>query len=516
MFRRGGRSFTIVGDMVGSIRDGQAHLQVTVRAVVIGVALGIVIASAAALLVIGGTSLVREATGLTATALVALAVGIWAGAPGASRDELPSRERWATAGVATAGAGACATALRLFGYVPAGGMERTATLLALAAVPIYTLGMALPVVLAWGERRDPADDGDGDWGALGAVLIGVLGGMVLGVLAGGLLLIPWVGAGPILLAVSVLLLTPLVVGEPDEPEPEEVVLYDGSTPFASIRVTERDRPGEGQPERRLYLNGEEESAELVRSGAPALAYVAAAEIWLASSTPRGSAYLFLGGGAYTLPRRVAERDPRARISVVELDPEVTRVAYEYFGIRPEHRIVSVHGDARAFVEQRGETGTYDRVYLDVYSGHEALPYALVTREAFSALRRVLRPGGAVAMNVIGTVVGDESPRFWSIVSTFASVFPSVALYPHLGTDYPDRQNLLLAGAPEVGHAFSPRAGLFDQWPRERWPEEPAAAVFRDIFPAAENGPSGGTPAGPPEPERSPRAPEHSLFPDAER
>ena len=40
---------------------------------------------------------------------------------------------------------------------------------------------------------------------------------------------------------------------------------------------------------------------------------------------------------------VAEGDPSARITVVELDPEVTRVAYRFFGLRPEHGIATVHG-----------------------------------------------------------------------------------------------------------------------------------------------------------------------------
>ena len=35
----------------------------------------------------------------------------------------------------------------------------------------------------------------------------------------------------------------------------------------------------------------------------------------------------------------------------ELDPEVTRIAQHYFGLRREHRITTVHGDARAFASR---------------------------------------------------------------------------------------------------------------------------------------------------------------------
>jgi predicted membrane-bound spermidine synthase len=238
-------------------------------------------------------------------------------------------------------------------------------------------------------------------------------------------------------------------------------------------------PGDRQPERRLYLNGEEESGELVRSGAPTLAYIAAAEGWLAERTPRGASYLFLGGGAYTLPRRVAERDPRAAITVVELDPEVTRTALRFFGLRREHGIRSVHGDARAFLTGR-DGGAFDRIYVDVYGGQESLPHALVTAEALEAMRARLRQGGIAALNVIGTTQGPESTRFWSIARTFATAFPSVALYVHLGRDYPDRQNFLLAGALAADHPFPPRAGLFDLWPKNAWPTPPGVLVYHDL------------------------------------
>src|SRR3546814_6524650 len=76
--------------------------------------------------------------------------------------------------------------------------------------------------------------------------------------------------------------------------------------------------------------------------------------------------------AYTLPRRVAERDPRAAITVVELDPEVTKAAYLYFGLRSEHGIRSVHGDARAFLSRTDDESEFDRIYVDVYGGQESL------------------------------------------------------------------------------------------------------------------------------------------------
>lgn len=463
--------------MDNSTPEVSAARLVVPRAVLAGAALSLSWSAAVRVLLLDAL-VAAGALGVAATAAVALAVGVWAGGPLAQREEPAVRERWAAAGLAMGAAGAFGTAWRLYGMEAGGVVARVLALLLLVALPTYILGLLLPVLLAWAEGiEEMLEEEEEGWGVLGALVVGALSGVALGTVAAGALL-PLFGAGPLLLATSVLLLIPLLLPDP-EVSREEDVLFQRDTPFSSLRVTEA-RPGNQQPERRLYLNGEEESAELVRTGVPTLAYIAAAETWLASSTPRGGRYLVLGGGAYTLPRRLAERDPDARITVVELDPEVTRVAYRFFGLRREHGIVSVHGDGRWFLESGEGSGAYDRVYVDVYTGGEALPYSLVTREAFAALRRQLREGGVAAMNLIGMVQGSEAPRLWSVVRTFRTVFPSVALYSHLGPDFPDRQNLLLAGSPDPAYAFAARAGRFDRWPEEQWPSDLATVVFRDL------------------------------------
>ena len=70
----------------------------------------------------------------------------------------------------------------------------------------------------------------------------------------------------------------------------------------------------------------------------------------------------------------------------------------------------------------------------------------------------------------GDPAGEERRQLWSVVGTFAGVFPNVVLYFHLGRDYPERQNFLLACAAEAEHRFPERAGSFERWPRvaPRW------------------------------------------------
>ncbi|HEU4457479.1 MAG TPA: fused MFS/spermidine synthase, partial [Longimicrobium sp.] len=312
----------------------------------------------------------------------------------------------------------------------------------------------------------------------------VLAGTALGAALTGIVLLPAISPGPLLLGTAAFITFPLFFPRPTAVEEmDEEVLWEDETAFGTLRVTEIVYPGKRQPERRLYQGDEIESGELVRTGAPTFAYIAAGERLLAEIGEAGQSYLFLGGGAYTLPRRVAERDASARITVVELDPEVTRIAARFFGLRPELGITSVHGDARA-VASRMPAGSFDRVFLDVYDGTEQVPYHLVTVEGLAVLARLLRPGGVLAVNVIGVAEGEGERRFWSTVRTAREAFASMRLYFHLGRDYPDRQNFLVVASPEPGARLPDTAGAFEEWPEAEWPNLPTT-VFRDRFPTAD-------------------------------
>lgn len=456
-----------------------------IRAALAGLALGVVVFAAGSLILYEARGVLPAAGGLVATFAAALAAGLWAGSPGAQPDRAPTW-RWVGAGVSMAVAGAFGTLWSFFGWERFGGPGRAFALLFLVGIPVYALGFLLPALAAWGAGFHGAgadDDGGDDARRRGAeeAVLAVLGGAAVAAALSGLVLIPSFSPGPLLLAVGALLTFPLFFPRESAaaPESDERVLHQEETPYGTVRVTEITHPGgRRQPEVRLYVDEEIESGELERSGAPTFAYVATAERWLREVTPNGSSYLFLGGGAYTLPRRMAEDDPSARITVVELDPAVTRAAYRWFGLRPEHGITTLNGDARA-VAQALRPGEWDRVMVDVFGGGEQVPHHLVTAEALAVVRGLLRPGGIALLNVIGVAQGEGECRFWSVVRTVAAVFPAVRLYVHIGRDFPERQNFLLAASPDPSHAFPPAAGRFEAWPREEWPSLPCAGVLRD-------------------------------------
>ncbi len=456
------------------------------RALLVGTVLGILAFAAGSLVIYEARGVLPASAGLVATLCVALTLGLWAGAPGA-REGVSPVGRWLLSGVSLGAAGVFATAWTIRGWDRGGEPARALALLVLVGIPVYCIGLLLPTLARWESDRagdEDADDKDEGFGAVGRVTAWAILGIAIGAVLAGIVLLPRLSPGPLLLGAGALLTFPLLFPRhQEEPETREQTLYERETPFSTLRVVEVVFPGRRQPELRLYQDEEAESGELTRTGAPTFAYIAAAERWLEAIGARGESYLFLGGGAYTLPRRVAERDPSARITVVELDPEVTDVAYRFFGLKPEHGIVTLHGDARE-VAAGLPAGTFDRVFLDVYDGTETVPHHLVTREGMEALARLLRPGGTVGMNVIGVAAGAGSRRFWSVVRTAAEVFPSLAVHVHIARDYPERQNFLILGSADAAYAHPERAGGFDAWPAEEWPLA-GTVVFRDRAGAAE-------------------------------
>ena len=88
----------------------------------------------------------------------------------------------------------------------------------------------------------------------------------------------------------------------------------------------------------------------------------------------------------------------------ELSPTVERIARERFTFLSDSaaRCEVVIGDGRLSLE-REPPQAFDVLALDAFSGH-AIPYHLLTAEAFALYRRHLAPGGVVLVNVSNTYV----------------------------------------------------------------------------------------------------------------
>ena len=119
---------------------------------------------------------------------------------------------------------------------------------------------------------------------------------------------------------------------------------------------------------------------------------------LATRPPGPLRVLHLGGGGFSVPRHLAAVRPGSQSTVLEVDPEVVRIGTRELGLRTGPELQVVVGDARTRIAEQPDA-SYDVVVGDAF-GSLAVPWHLATREMVSEVRRVLRPGGLYALNVI--------------------------------------------------------------------------------------------------------------------
>ncbi len=166
--------------------------------------------------------------------------------------------------------------------------------------------------------------------------------------------------------------------------------------------------------------------------------------------------LLIGLGGGSMQKFLHDLLPEAVLETVEIDPEVVRIARNFFGFEPDdNQIVHVEG-GRAFIEKSKKR--YDIIFLDAY-GPKSIPYSLATQEFLEAVRDRLAEDGVVCSNLL-----SGNPRFWDMVKTYTVVFPELRLIKPPGTG-----NAIL---------FAPldRPGLTTEvWARE-------AAAFEEEFP----------------------------------
>jgi predicted membrane-bound spermidine synthase len=129
--------------------------------------------------------------------------------------------------------------------------------------------------------------------------------------------------------------------------------------------------------------------------------------------------LCIGLGVGIVPMEFAHQG--ARVDVVEINPAVVPVGVRFFDLQT-NMINLTLDDGRHFLNRCRKQ--YDAVILDAFLG-DSSPSHLLTREAFSSIRRVLRPGGTLVINSFGNL--EEGKDFFvaSLNNTLKKVFQSV-------------------------------------------------------------------------------------------
>lgn len=166
---------------------------------------------------------------------------------------------------------------------------------------------------------------------------------------------------------------------------------------------------------------------------------------LALPEARRKRVLLLGLGGGSAARIVRAIAPRARITGVEIDPDVVKLARRWFDL-DALGVETVVADAREYIART--RSRYDIVLEDCFIGseNELRKPEGIPEPAFSRIARRLRPGGVLVSNAL-----DEAPE---IGASLARQFPSVVRIGIEGYD-----NRVFVAGPQTLRARSLRAAV---------------------------------------------------------
>jgi len=186
----------------------------------------------------------------------------------------------------------------------------------------------------------------------------------------------------------------------------------------------------------------------------------------------------LGGGALV---KDYSRDGWT-VAAVEIDPVVTRVAREHFGLQPQEAAVH-HADDRRFLSTSAES--FDLIIVDAF-GSGSIPFQLVTREAFEIASSRLSKDGILALNVQS--MGWHGIIVRSLAATLACSFNEVLALPIVEPPNAAGNVVLLAASRPLGLAdepgvpidrLTPEYDQFHAWENRFEPDTRGAPILTD-------------------------------------
>ncbi len=137
--------------------------------------------------------------------------------------------------------------------------------------------------------------------------------------------------------------------------------------------------------------------------------------------------LILGMGSGTYATQLSRYFPELTVEGVEIDPKITKLAYEYFEL-PETTKVTTY-DGRAYLAAVDEA--YDVIMVDAYQDI-TIPFQMSTVEFFTMVREHLAPGGVLVVNMNMRSEGPDQINAY-LADTIAAVFPYVMTVDVPGT-----------------------------------------------------------------------------------
>jgi predicted membrane-bound spermidine synthase len=202
-------------------------------------------------------------------------------------------------------------------------------------------------------------------------------------------------------------------------QPSFRIIAEYTSVFGNIKVAElENRDGNPSTEKYFVQDGLVQNRTDFSNKSISM-YTYVLESLVHGYAPQAKDIVVLGLGAGIVPRHF-DRDG-LNVSVVEINPEALRAASENFGFNKNNIRVFLE-DARTFVRKCDDR--FDAAVVDLFLG-DNIPDYLMTMEFFGDLRKCIRPGGAMVMNVFFDSENDKPNK--RLMATIASAFPNLFL-----------------------------------------------------------------------------------------
>ena len=217
----------------------------------------------------------------------------------------------------------------------------------------------------------------------------------------------------------------LALRSPEDPR----ILYEDETPYCYVAVKQMSQ----NPDRREFIQDKLRHSEIIIDDVNNLQYFyskifASIAHGLRSDGDKINA-MVIGGGGYAFPQYLEKNFPQSKIDVVEIDPGVTKAAYEAFGLSKDTQINTFWMDARNYVDELlekkrsgQEIPVYDFIFEDAINDY-SVPFQLVTKEFNEKIVQILANDGAYLVNLIDTY--ENGQFLGAMVNTLKETFEYV-------------------------------------------------------------------------------------------
>jgi len=161
------------------------------------------------------------------------------------------------------------------------------------------------------------------------------------------------------------------------------------------------------------------------------------------TNPNPKKAFFLGGGAYTLPKKILQEEPNIEeVDIAEIDPALFDIAREYFQLPNDPRLKNNIIDGRYFL--KNVDYKYDTVFMDAFDAF-TIPNHLFTKEFFFIAKSKLTNSGTFIINVVASLSEKKSLFLHSAIKTFKTSFPSSYIFAIQGLEEESSQNFIFLG-----------------------------------------------------------------------